>query len=116
MKGFSAALNGLRTAFKTEINMKSHIATAILVLLSGWYFRLSDTEWVLIMLCIGMVISAEMLNTAIEYLVNFISPEIHPEAGKIKDISAGAVLIAAASALISGLIIFLPKVASFISR
>ena len=110
MKGISYAINGIKTAFKTEVNFKTHLAATFLVVLSGWFFEISAIEWIFIAGCTGLVISMEMMNTAVEYLVDFVSPEIHVTAGKIKDISAGAVLTVALTALIVGLIIFIPKV------
>ncbi len=110
MKGFRYAINGLITAFKSELNLKVHAIATILVLLAGWYFEITAIEWIIVVLAIGLVISSEMINTAIEYFVDLVSPEIHPTAGKIKDISAGAVLVAAVVAFIAGLIIFLPKI------
>ena len=110
MKGISYAINGFKTAFKTEVNIKTHFAATLVVVLFGWFFEISAIEWILIAGCVGLVISMEMMNTAVEYLVDFVSPEIHVKAGKIKDISAGAVLTVALTALIVGLIIFIPKI------
>jgi diacylglycerol kinase len=76
----------------------------------GILFAISIAEWMLCLLCFGLVITAEMLNTAIENLVDLASPQKHVLAGKAKDIAAGAVLVAAIVAAIVGLIIFLPKV------
>ncbi|MDQ3049996.1 MAG: diacylglycerol kinase family protein [Bacteroidota bacterium] len=110
MKGFHYAINGLKTAFVSELNLKTHTIATFLVVMAGWYFEITRMEWIVVVMAIGMVISIELINTAIEYFVDFISPEIHPAAGKIKDISAGAVLVAAIAACITGLIIFLPKI------
>lgn len=110
MKGFRYAINGLITAFTSELNLKIHAIATLLVLLAGWYFEITAIEWVVVVLAIGLVISSEMINTAIEYFVDLVSPEIHPTAGKIKDISAGAVLMAALAAFIAGMIIFIPKI------
>ena len=110
MRGFNYAFKGLKTAFLSEVNLKTHLVIATLALFLGWYFEISAIEWILVILCIGMVISTELINTALEYLVNLVSPEFNPIAGKIKDVAAGAVLIASISALITGLIIFLPKI------
>jgi diacylglycerol kinase len=116
MKGFNYALNGLKSAFASEMNLKTHVIATLAVLFAGWYLHLSVTEWLIVTGCIGFVLTAELFNTAIEYLVDLVSPAIHPLAGKIKDVSAGAVLIAAITALIAGCIIFLPKVVSRISE
>ena len=71
-------------------------------------------EWIAVILCIGMVIGAELFNSAIERIVDLVSPQRHPLAGQIKDIAAGAVLICALTALIIGLIIFIPYLTRFL--
>lgn len=103
------ALNGIIEAFKTQWNMKIHGVAALLVLGAGIFFEISLPEWMILILCIGIVMIAEVANTAIEYFVDFVSPELHPVAGKIKDLSAGAVLIAAVTAAVTGFLIFGPK-------
>ena len=83
---------------------------AALLTIAGFYFNISKTEWLVQILAIGLVISIEGVNTAIEEVANFIHPEFHSKIGFIKDIAAGAVFIAAFFASIAGLIIYLPKV------
>lgn len=83
---------------------------AALLTIAGFYFNISKTEWLAQILAIGLVISIEGVNTAIEEVANFIHPEFHSKIGFIKDIAAGAVFIAAFFASIVGLIIYLPKV------
>lgn len=111
---FKYAGRGIRTVFGSEPNMKIHIFISILVLIFGFVFQLSPTEWMLCLLCMGLVVGMEMMNTAIENLVNLVSPDFHPLAGKAKDIAAGAVLICAIISVIVGLFIFLPKVWLFV--
>lgn len=106
---FKYALKGIRTVFRTETNMKIHVLIASLVVVCGFIFSISLTEWMICLLCFGMVISAEMINTALENLVDLVSPEKNKTAGRVKDIAAGAVLVAAVFAAITGLIIFMPK-------
>ncbi|WP_240510198.1 diacylglycerol kinase family protein [Virgibacillus profundi] len=108
--GFSFAWNGIKTAVKTERNFKSHILAAIFVCISGLFFQLSKIEWVVILLVIGLVLVTELINTAIEKMIDYLKPDIHPSAKAIKDIAAGAVLIAAITAVLIGLIIFIPKI------
>lgn len=103
------AFQGIRHVFGTEANMKIHIIFTFLVIVSGLFFKISTVEWMFCLLCFGLVISMEMINTAIEKLVDYISPEFNSIAGKIKDITAGAVLISAIFAASIGLIIFVPK-------
>ena len=78
------------------------------VIIAGIVLGITRTEWIMVVMCIGTVIAAELFNTAIEKLVDLVSPERHPVAGQVKDIAAGAVLICAVAAAIIGLIIFIP--------
>lgn len=109
-KSFYYAFNGIITAAKQEQNLWFHLDAVIVVTGLGWYFELSRIEWISIILCFGLVISAELLNSAIERIVDLISPEYNPKAGIIKDIAAGAVLFAAIISIIVGLIVFIPKI------
>ena len=104
-KSFVYAWKGIRIAFGQR-NMRVHALCAALAIAGGFLFRISTTEWCIVLLCIGLVMSLETLNTAIEYLVDLISPNYHEKAGKIKDLAAGAVLIAAIVSLVAGLLIF----------
>ena len=106
---FGNAFLGFDYAFRTERNLKIHFTVAVLVITAGALLKISALEWAIIMLTIGAVFVTEMINTAIEYTVDLASPEKHELARKAKDVSAGAVLIIAASSVIIGLIIFLPK-------
>lgn len=90
--------------------MQIHLIVALLVVVAGLFFTISLTEWMLCLLCFGLVIGAEMMNTAIENLVDLASPQKHELAGKAKDMAAGAVLVCSIFAAAVGLIIFLPKV------
>ncbi len=107
---FTYALNGIAKAFATQRNMQIHLVALILVICAGFYFDISSYEWIAIVLCSGLVFCAEIMNTAIEEIVNFISPEKHPKAGLIKDLAAGAVLIMAIAAVVVAAIIFVPKI------
>lgn len=106
-KSFIYAFKGIGFALK-ERNFKIHILAAIIVLVFGFYLKISNDEWVTVLLCIGGVMSLEIINTAIELLVDKISPERNETAGKIKDLAAGAVLIFSIISAIIGLLIFLP--------
>ena len=83
---------------------------AVLVVTAGWYFEISKGEWLAIVICIGLVMVTELINTAIEILVDCVSPEFNVKAGLVKDIAAGAVLVAALVALLVAFIIFVPKI------
>ena len=89
--------------------MKIHGVVAILVIICGILFSISIREWLLCLLCFGFVISMEMINTAIENIIDLVSPDHNYLAGKAKDVAAGAVLISAIISAIIGLIIFVPK-------
>lgn len=105
---FKYAFSGIWTALKQEPNLIFHLIAALLALLLGFYFQISETKWLTIILTIGLVVSLELTNTAIEEVVNSFTAEVHPSAKKAKDVAAGAVLVASITALIIGLYIFLP--------
>ncbi|MEJ8841316.1 diacylglycerol kinase family protein [Lacibacter sp. H375] len=115
MKKFRYAINGLISALGSEVNMRIHIIAAVLACIAGFYFSLTLTEWIVIILCIVLVISFELINTAIEELCNMVHPEQHPVIKKVKDIAAAAVLVAATGSVVAALIIFLPKLISLFS-
>ncbi len=107
---FTFAFNGIKYLVKTQHNFWIHIVAAIGVIIAGFYFNISTIEWVMICLTIGGVLTAEALNSAIELIVDKISPEFNKTAGLIKDVAAGAVLIFALAAAIIGALIFIPKI------
>jgi diacylglycerol kinase (ATP) len=109
IQSFGYAIRGIREVFGTEVNMKIHIVITFLVIICGIVLSISLIEWMFCLLCIGLVMGAEMINTAIENVVDLASPDQHPLAGKAKDIAAGAVLICAFISVIIGLLIFIPK-------
>ena len=109
LQSFGYAFRGIRTVIGSEANMQIHLVITILVIGCGIAFSISLTEWMFCLLCIGLVAGAEMINTAIENVVDLTSPEQHPLAGKAKDIAAGAVLVCAIISGVIGLLIFLPK-------
>ena len=106
---------GIKSAIKSEKNMKIHVLASILVTAFGFFFKLEPLEWVACILAIVIVIGSEMLNTAIETVVDLVSPNINPLAKKAKDIAAGSVLVMAIGALLVGLIIFIPKIINILS-
>jgi len=107
---FKYAVSGIIYLIKSQHNAWIHISAAIIVIAAGFYFSISIAEWILLTLTIGMVFSAEAFNTAIETIMNKISPDYDKTTGRIKDIAAGAVLITAIAALIVGGLIFGPKI------
>ena len=102
------ALRGIGFALR-ERNFKIQIACAVLVVIAGWYFHISNSEWLAIAICVGSVLSTEMFNTAIEKLADFIHPQQNKKIGQLKDVAAGAVLVFAIVSLIVAGIIFIPK-------
>ncbi len=108
INSFRYAFKGLRYGFKNQVNIWIHLVAAILVIVFGFYFQISIGEWIALFLCIALVIGAELLNTAIEHLVDLVSPEYHPLAGKVKDIAAAAVLVFSIASAAVGLLVFVP--------
>jgi diacylglycerol kinase len=108
MKSLVYALQGIQFLFLSQFHAKIHLFFSIAVITAGWYFQVSLTEWLFLLLCIGSVWSLEALNTAIEQIVDFVSPEYHEKAKNAKDLAAGAVLIAAIISSIIGFSIFIP--------
>ena len=106
---FKYALLGLKDLMASEPNARIHLGMAALALIMGWWLQLSTLEWALIVLCISMVLAAEAFNTAIEHLTDLVSPDFHPLAGKTKDVAAAAVLLSAAGAALTGLVVLGPK-------
>src|SRR5688572_10365929 len=106
LKSFQFAARGLRMAFADERNLRIHTGVALTVIVAGIYFQITTQEWCILILCIGIVFGFELLNSAIENLTDLVSPQYQPLAGKVKDISAGAVLIVSVMALVIGLLIF----------
>ena len=103
------AFKGVWLLITTEHSIMVQLGIAILVTFVGWWMEISKTEWIFQILAIGLVLVAESLNTCIEKLCDFVRPEYDNKIGFIKDIAAGAVSFAAITAIIIGLIIYLPK-------
>ena len=110
LKSVGYAFKGAIYLLKTESSIKIQFVIAIVVTIAGFYFHISRTEWLFQIGFIGLVMSIEGVNTAIEYVADFIHPEHHESIGRIKDISAGAVFIASVTAVIGALVIYVPKV------
>lgn len=110
INSFKYAFKGIGSSLKSERNMKIHFAMMVLVIMAGILLNISMWEWITCFILFGLVISLEMVNTAIEIVVDMVSPEYNLKAGHVKDIAAGAVLVNAIVAFIVGLLIFLPKI------
>ncbi|MGB4961522.1 MAG: diacylglycerol kinase family protein [Streptococcus suis] len=115
MSSLDFAVSGLITAFKEERNMRKHAVSAILVILAGLVFQVSVTEWLFLLLSISLVMAVEIVNSAIENVVDLASDyHFSMLAKNAKDMAAGAVLFVSGFALLTGLIIFVPKIWNFI--
>ncbi len=110
INSFKYACMGIKSAIKSERNMKNHVLATLIVTALGFILGLDPLEWVACIFSIVIVIGGEMLNTAIETIVDLVSPNINPLAKKTKDIAAGSVLVMAIGAFLVGLIIFIPKI------
>ena len=108
-KSIGFALKGAIKLITTEHSVMVQFSIGILLLFAGFYFNISATEWMFQTLAIGLVLSIEGLNTAVEKVADFIHPEYHERIGFIKDIAAGAVFFAAMTAIAIGLLIYIPK-------
>ena len=106
LRSFTYAFKGLREVTRNENNFRFHLLAAALTLSLAFHFPITTTEWLFIILFIGLVTMAEVFNTALEKLVDWQSPEHNPRAGQIKDMAAGAVMLASVTALAGGMIIF----------
>lgn len=109
LRSFKYAFRGLWWLIREEPNAWIHLTVTIVLIPVCFWLRLSRIDWTLIVICIGLVLAMELVNSAIERMADKISPERDPDIGKIKDLSAGAVLISAIAAAIVALIILVPK-------
>jgi len=114
IQSFTFAIKGILQYLKSGVHPKIHFVAALVVLLLGLYLSLTPVEWCLVTICIVGVWSAEAFNTAIELLADVVQPEQDEQIGKIKDISAAAVLFFAIGSLIIGGFVFLPKLIALI--
>lgn len=110
ISSFGYAFKGIFFLIKNETNAKIHLFISIFVIVAGFILKISIIEWCFIILSIGFVFVVEGLNTAIEKIIDFISPQYNKLAGIIKDVAAGSVLIASLTSATIGIIIFLPKI------
>ena len=109
LHSFKFAFEGIIVMFKEEANALIHLFLSIVAIAFGFILNISISEWCLLILCIGFVFAMELINTSIENLSNYVSPEKKDIIKKVKDLSAAGVLISALAAFVIGIIIFLPK-------
>lgn len=110
LRSFGYAWFGLKHAVATQANFRIHLSIAAVAILMGIGLHISTMEWIIVSICVGIVLFAELVNTALEKLADVVNKDHHPEIKLVKDISAAAVLIIAISAAVIGVIIFLPKI------
>ena len=110
LKSVGYAFKGMLILLRTEASIKIQFCIAIIMTIAGFYYNITATEWIMQCFAIGLVMSIEGVNTAIEAIADFIHPEHHEKIGFIKDIAAGAVFIASIASTIIGFIIYIPKV------
>jgi diacylglycerol kinase len=116
LRRFAWAGRGVIVHFQTQENARIHVGAAILTVAAGFFFGISRDEWIAVILAIGLVMTAEAFNTAIEAVVDLASPEQHPLAGRAKDVAAGAVLLAAVTAVLVGILVFGPRLLALAGR
>ncbi|MBC7535795.1 MAG: diacylglycerol kinase family protein [Ferruginibacter sp.] len=114
LNSISCALNGIRQCFIQEAHFKVHSISAVVVISAACFFKVSRTEWLLLLIGISAVLMTELINTAIELLCNIVHKEKHAGIKLVKDMSAAAVLITAIGAAITGAVIFIPRIISFL--
>ncbi len=105
---FRYAIEGLVAFFKEEHNARIHLVASCIVLSTGFFLKISQMEWIAILFAISIVFITELINTSIERVADYISPEFHPKIKLIKDLAAGAVLVAALFAILVGSLVFIP--------
>ena len=111
---FKYAVEGIKSAYSTEQNLLVHTIVAILIIALGIIIQLTFLEFAIVFLAIGIVITAEMINTSIENAIDMAMPSIHPLAKAAKDVASGAVLFSAIISVIVGCLIYIPKLIEFI--
>jgi len=116
IRGFGFAFKGLAYATKTQLNFRVHLVAALVAVILGFVLKLTVGEWLWIILSCAIVLVTELLNTSLEILTDLVSPEYNRLAGHVKDVAAAAVVVAAIFALVTGAIIFLPKLLLLISH
>jgi diacylglycerol kinase (ATP) len=108
LKSFGFAIAGIAAFLRSEPHARIHAVATVAVVAAACWFRLNGTQWIALLLVMGLVWITEMLNTVIEKIMDHLSPDYHPRVKWIKDVAAGAVLISALIALVTGCIIFIP--------
>ena len=116
IRSMGQAIRGIIYTWRTQRHLQIHLTAAIIVVICGWLTKVSRFEWLALIFAIGSVIAAEVINTAIEIVVDLVEPNFHPMAGMAKDIAAGTVLVAVIQAVIIGLVVFGPHLLNLLRR
>lgn len=109
LQGLKCAIKGIKESIISQLNMKIHIIIMLLVIIAGIFFQISQTEWFICIILFGLVIGMEVMNTAVEAVVDRVTMEKDDMARRAKDAAAGAVLVVAIASAVIGLWIFVPK-------
>lgn len=115
LSSFAYAASGFRVFLQEEPNGRIHLVATILVVVAGFLFGINLVEWVLVVFAVGLVLTAEIFNTAIENIADFLTTETNDKIKRIKDLAAAGVLVSALTAFVIGVCVFLPKVRDMIS-
>lgn len=116
LRSISWALAGISVAFRTQFNFRFHVFSAIIALVLSFVLQLAPMEWCIILFCIASVLTAELLNTSLEFNTDLLSPGQHESAKHVKDLAAAAVLVVSIISAIIGGIIFLPRIITLLSN
>jgi diacylglycerol kinase (ATP) len=115
-RSYKYAAKGVQYTLTTQVNIWAQLIVTMLVMVAAYWLDFSLEQYLILLLTIGLVIAAELFNTALEEMTNLLSPEYREKAGLVKDISAGAVMVAAATSVLVGVLLFLPPIVSLLSR
>jgi undecaprenol kinase len=115
IRSFYYAISGIVSAIKSERNVRIHLTLSVLVILLGWAFSITRIEWLIVILVIGGMLCSELMNSAIERVVDLVTEDYHPLAKQAKDIAAGAVLLFAITSVVVGIIIFGQRILTILS-
>ncbi len=110
LNSFGYAINGIKEAIKNEPNIRVHLIIGLIAVIVAYFLKFNRTEWIILVFTISFVLNLELINTALEAIVDIVSPQIQRKAKIAKDVAAAAVLISAILAIIVGLFLFLPKI------
>lgn len=109
-RSFGYSIEGLKYAYKYEQSMLVHVIATVCVIVANFFFRVNGTEWLITLLAIGMVLAAELINTAIEAVVDLVTLEIHPLAKIAKDCGSAATFVLAMMAAAMGVVVYVPYI------